>query len=318
MQQRFTLVEANSLPAKPTPGCPKCGTKVPGRGEITAEGKLLGYTIRVYGEFTLKKYSILKNGKRVYDSTTEGGITFGSRWGTSDYPEGDLKQLVALPKAERTKETKSNISELRRIKNASRWIAPGADVTGDGHPHLVVHMFSGGSFGSSTVEVLELSPRVKLIQKIEFDTYQGTDSAFVDLDKDGYPEIEFEDYTFANWKMMPPREPTMRVVLKYRKGRFRVDTDLMERPPPKLDTLRKLAERLQKGGGPFEPGFVPPTLTAKMLDLIYTGHAQLARKFFNMTWPRWSKGKRRFLADFRRQLLVSPYWPAVRKMDGPI
>ena len=37
----FKLVRFGTEP-NPVPGCPKCGTKVPGRGVIHGEGKLLG------------------------------------------------------------------------------------------------------------------------------------------------------------------------------------------------------------------------------------------------------------------------------------
>ena len=51
---KFKLVESDSWPPKQIPGCPKCGTKVPGRGVITAEGKLHGNTIRVYDDPQLR------------------------------------------------------------------------------------------------------------------------------------------------------------------------------------------------------------------------------------------------------------------------
>ena len=44
-----------------------------------------------------------------------------------------------------------------------------------------------------------------------------------------------------------------------------------------------------------------------MLDLIFTGHEDLAWEYFNMVWPPKKKGKEKFLADFKEQLAQTSY-----------
>ena len=44
-----------------------------------------------------------------------------------------------------------------------------------------------------------------------------------------------------------------------------------------------------------------------MLDLIYTGHEDLAWQYFDMVWPAKKAGKGKFLADFKEQLSKSAY-----------
>jgi hypothetical protein len=46
-----------------------------------------------------------------------------------------------------------------------------------------------------------------------------------------------------------------------------------------------------------------------VLDLIYTGHSDLAWKFINEAGPKAQPGTNATLADFCSVLKVSPYWP---------
>jgi len=51
-----------------------------------------------------------------------------------------------------------------------------------------------------------------------------------------------------------------------------------------------------------------------MLELLYSGHPDLAWQFFDMAWPPEIKGKDDFLRKFRTRLQRSPFWP----LDGEL
>jgi hypothetical protein len=48
-----------------------------------------------------------------------------------------------------------------------------------------------------------------------------------------------------------------------------------------------------------------------MLDLIYTGHEDLAWQFLDLVWSPQKQGKERFIRDFKNQLLQSQYWQMI-------
>jgi hypothetical protein len=45
-----------------------------------------------------------------------------------------------------------------------------------------------------------------------------------------------------------------------------------------------------------------------MLDLLYTGHEDLAWKYLDLVWPVNKVGKERFLSDFKARLAESYFW----------
>lgn len=55
--------------------------------------------------------------------------------------------------------------------------------------------------------------------------------------------------------------------------------------------------------------YVPKNLSDTMLDLLYTGHPDLAWEFVEMAWPPDIAGKDKFLSIFRTHLKESRYWP---------
>ena len=313
----FKLVRFGTEP-NPVPGCPKCGTKVPGRGVIHGEGKLLGYRIRVYQNGAgLETFTLFKDGKRLHANNAFGHLFFGSTWGFNEATDAELKKAASKPKSKRTDEDEDP-ERLARIKAARDWLTPGGELTGNGRRYLVVQQYVPGRRCCTNLHLFELKPKFRKVQSIWLG-YRGGwfDEHFRDLDKDGFPEIELQDWTFAFWKASFDISPAPRIVLKFQKGRYRIATSLMQRPPPSLRDLRNQAKSLQHPGA-FSRSYAPHKGWATMLQLAYTGHAQLASKFFNMAWRKGAKGKRQFLAAFRKRLRESPYWPAVRKMDGPI
>ena len=49
-----------------------------------------------------------------------------------------------------------------------------------------------------------------------------------------------------------------------------------------------------------------------MLDLIYTGHEELAWQYLDMVWPTRKLGKEIFIKDFKDQLAQSRFWQLIQ------
>lgn len=93
---------------------------------------------------------------------------------------------------------------------------------------------------------------------------------------------------------------------------FHLALDKMQRPAPTTDEWQKgLAdvrhELTLEEKNMFN--FLPQVLWKEVLDLIYTGHSDLAWKFLNEAGPKAQAGPYPDLATFCSKLKTSPYWP---------
>ncbi len=91
---------------------------------------------------------------------------------------------------------------------------------------------------------------------------------------------------------------------------------------PNQATLDKLALDMKTAvlafGGPYVPmtaterpqtkGELDSVIWSDMLDLIYSGHADLAATLFDQGWPAEVKGKRDFWRDFVEKMKVTWLW----------
>ncbi|MFH1748847.1 MAG: hypothetical protein ABIG44_17575 [Planctomycetota bacterium] len=193
----------------------------------------------------------------------------------------------------------------------------GQDITGDGIPDLVLEVWNGGSHCCWAYYVLSLGPEDG--PQISAPILAGHDVAtWRDMDADGRLECIVRDWTFAWWSESAIA-PAPEVILCCRGGQYVAAAHLMSWPAPSEVELIQFARRVREdppitGWG---PGTVPEEYWAEMLELIYTGHEELAWWFAEEAWPKTCPGKEEFLASFRRQLNESPYWPAIRAVGLP-
>jgi hypothetical protein len=54
-----------------------------------------------------------------------------------------------------------------------------------------------------------------------------------------------------------------------------------------------------------------------MLDLVYSGHADVAYQFCERVWPGPEREKAAFLAEFRQRLGQSPFRSAIEALGHP-
>lgn len=215
------------------------------------------------------------------------------------------------------------------------------DITGTGVNSLAIQFYSGGAHCCYSHTVLSLFNPIQTILKTH-DYGEGnplenpgevweSNAAiqFIDLQKKGIYNIMGRDETFDYWE--GPYSVTMevrpKVIFEFQNGRYVLSLDLMKKDAPTTDAfnekVNKVSEKL--GNVPemvdfqdkrWSEGGVPPELWGTMLQYIYTGHADLAWKFYDRVWGDNRAGKKEFLEAFKKQLEKSPYWPAVKTMTS--
>ncbi len=209
----------------------------------------------------------------------------------------------------------------------------GNDITGDGQPNLVVSHWSGGAHCCFSYYVFNIGKNFKLLDVIEGG--DGDLSKFIDVDNDGKLEFVGNDWTFAYRHECFAASPAPQFILKYINGKYRLALDLMKKPLPtdadehalikeinkeQRDILGRVKEDMtsveQADANDFawvkNDVALPSEVWGHMLDLIYTGHPKEAWAFLDKVWPAGKNGKEKFIADFKKQLSLSPYWDSIK------
>jgi hypothetical protein len=189
-------------------------------------------------------------------------------------------------------------------------IPPGKDITGQGKPNLVVSMWTGGAHCCASYSILELGDEVKQIGSINAG---HSDACRFHRERDGRLDFIVSDWTFAYWHASFAESPAPDVILRYEPGGYKVAADLMRKPDPPEAEFKEMVRkgRLLKLD---REGWPESDLWGTMLDLIYSGRAELAWKYCDLAWPGKPKTKEQFLIEFRKQLALSPYWPAIKNI----
>ena len=83
-------------------------------------------------------------------------------------------------------------------------IYSGHDITGNKIPNLIISNWTGGAHCCHYLQIFELGNAFKHLVTVDA---LSSDIRLVDLDKDGFPEIEFHDgaidYLFASYAGSP-------------------------------------------------------------------------------------------------------------------
>ncbi|HTX14491.1 MAG TPA: hypothetical protein VMD77_04285 [Candidatus Baltobacteraceae bacterium] len=184
----------------------------------------------------------------------------------------------------------------------------GTDITGRGKPDLILNEWSGGAHCCFTFHVVELSDHPREIASVQA---EHSDYAhFEDLNHDGIYEFTGWDFTFAYWHAAFLQSPAPKIVLRFNGTRYELALSLMRQPPPSADQLATTEAKVRRDA--WDDKFPPPLLWGTMLDLIYTGHSDLAWQFADTAWVPGNIGEPEFLKEFCRQLSSSPYFAQLR------
>lgn len=184
----------------------------------------------------------------------------------------------------------------------------GVDLTGEGRPDMIVTSWSGGAHCCFTHYIFELEPKLRLLAKI----YDG-DADLAHFEKvqhdRGYFYVTNDIWSY--WPASFAGSVSHRVMLRWDGERFRLDLESMRWPPPTpqqwKSALKDVDDALEDGGIPRDSLGV--TLWDTTLDLIYTGHSDLAWKFVREVNPEALKGDNPSLEEFCAELKDDEYWP---------
>ncbi len=196
-------------------------------------------------------------------------------------------------------------------KAGAELVKPGLDITGSGAPGLMITEYTGGVHCCYLLYIFELGPTFHIIPAL----FGGNGGFGVRRLAKGVGLVTNDD-TFAYWNTSYAESPQPEVVLHYRDGAYRPDFELMRKPAPSWDELKAaakedrtaLAATANETYPPEDPMKFLPAFWGRMLDLIYTGHEDLAWKYFDEVWPPKKLGKALFARDFKKQLSESRYW----------
>lgn len=184
-------------------------------------------------------------------------------------------------------------------------IFSGRDITGNGIANLVISNWTGGAHCCHFLNIFELGKKFKKLVTVEA---LSSSIKLIDLDHDGYPEIEFWDgsidYQFACFA----GSPGGRVVLKFQKDHYAVATHLMKKPTPAAKKIKLLKQNLIRGFRNEKSPDLPYSFLEALMNLSYSGHFKLALQLTDETWPSEKPGLGKFKSEFSQALRDSQYW----------
>lgn len=205
-------------------------------------------------------------------------------------------------------------------KRSAQLMRTTPDKTGDGTPDVAVEYYTGGAHCCFEITFFELGTSVRQLPTIDTDN----DRLMAIAKKPGGGlRFQFAEQAFAYWNINFAQSPMPNVIYEFNKSDNLVPRfDLMKRPAPTLAKLKRDAAAMkakinlntytspEDNFNDWEEPF-----WADMLDLIYTGHEDLAWQYFDMVWPAKKQGKEKFKADFKEQLAMAAYgeWKKTRE-----
>ena len=251
------------------------------------------YTVRIYQGTDEDHMEILKSGRIVYEMSGYH-LYVGYMYGDEEY--GKYHKAVS--------------AEL---------IAMGRDITGRGVPNLVVSEWSGGAHCCLSFHIFEIGKefrRIAVLDALDNDGAHfekiGSDKRLVFVMYDLTTFSEFGDYWCDRDFKTPPASGIM---LRYINGKYRLAIDLMRKPAPSSRKIASMIEEVQRNWpyGCSVP--IPKRLWEIMLDLVYSGNAELAWQVFDRAWMPGTSGKEEALKAFRSELEKSPYWEEIKMLN---
>jgi len=266
---------------------------IPKRGEIKASRKAAGYDITIINIpftdtepgasfVTVKKGGVLKNilasdvGSPVMGYSFAGAIEKNA--------PADERKTAAL-------------------------INTTPDKTGDGDPDVMLDYYSGGAHCCTTYYFIEL-PKTGPVAIRDVDTGNAGMTA-IGRNPAGGLRFATADNAWAYWNISFAGSPMPSVILEFKNGEAVPNFALMKKAAPSLAVLKRKAAAARKdiSNAPYtgEFGEFDDAFWSEMIDLIFTGHEDLAWTYFDMVWPKAKPGKEKFLADFKEVLAGSYY-----------
>ncbi len=207
------------------------------------------------------------------------------------------------------------------------WRDPGKkprllDLTGDGVPELVVQRWTGGVHGSYSYEVFRTAPKFERIWMLD-----AKDGHLDFKEQAGQlPTLVVEDTTFAYWNCGFAGSPRLPVAYRWTGQSFQMVQTEMTRPAEFPKRAAEVSSALREIGLPERDRQAPvgdrwplsSVFTPQLLELIFSGHADLAWVLLSDSWPKQQVSDLpAFRHDFLIQLKKSPHWNELKRLNRP-
>lgn len=179
------------------------------------------------------------------------------------------------------------------------------DITGNGIPELILSGYSGESHCCSHNYIIELSDPISILLDIDTGDY-GIE--FKDLNNDKIMEIETYDSVFSYWNTSFGASPAPYVVMSLQNDKYKADPKLMRKSPPTDTDIKKMADAVTS----WSASAGPEVAWKYVIDLIYSGNINSARKYVDLAWHNSDYGdfktKDNFWNELKMQIAKSVYY----------
>jgi len=205
-----------------------------------------------------------------------------------------------------------------RLAPSARLYRNTPDKTGDGTPDTIINIFSMGAHCCSEYRFIELGDIVWQRKNL----YTGNAGLSASrVNRGGGLIYATNDDNFAYWLTSFAGSPMPDVSLSFRNGQLLPDIEAMRKPPPNLKEIdseaREARSKIDRSPylGAENPNTQPfdDAFWGRMLDLIYSGHTNIAWQYFDIAWPPEKSGKDLFRNDFVEQLNKSDYYKSLKQ-----
>ncbi len=197
--------------------------------------------------------------------------------------------------------------------NASIGVIPmGQDITGDGSPDLVIYDDLAGAYCCMWLDIFEIGQQFRHLGTIWAGDYEPE---IEDLDGDGNWEFIIHDGSFRSYLETNRRsgedvDPLL--ILHYDDGGYHLAQDLMRRPAPTEEELQQQAVEFQPLPWEYKQEL---RFWRTVLDLIYSGHADLVPSFLEQVFPDNNEKQMEIILALRENLPDDEYWPEIKELS---
>lgn len=196
---------------------------------------------------------------------------------------------------------------MARDANGELYPLPlGSDLTGDGIPDVA--LLEAEPYNRDVICYMTLFEIGECFRQIATFSDCGD---LEDVDGDGLFEVNLRDDAFSFWENdwgNGPTPPT--VILRYDppQDKYALAEELMYRSAPTEEMLQVSIANIRKAENEYAKDAPPLILWEKMLDLIYSGHEDVAWRVYDEAWQPRFGDKAKWAEDFKAQLAESKYW----------
>lgn len=245
---------------------------------LRGEASFEDYTVRMWTEIAVGFFEILKGDEQVY-----------SEYGFIGFDIADMEGPEGLQPAF------------------------GSDINGNGTPDVAIIQRSGGAHGGGTLYVIELGSEPKKLAEI---TFGDGVCYFADVAAAPGLELILQDNYWVYWRVSRSFSPMPTVVFTLENGEWKLCDEAMLKPAPNayetLEILRRVRRGIEAGGIADEDS---KAFWGELLELMYSGHADLAWQILDLAWPENVPGKEEFTESFIEHLQERK-WPDFASLNG--